>query len=474
MAGKRSRRGEATPLQCVMRCEERKNVFLHCDQRHYKRKTQRQSWNEENMKKALEAVAAGMGKKTAAWQFGVSVMTLKRSIFEEELESHMLAMENRMYGLTTLDARCLAYQLVERNDIAHNFSHQNKVAGKGWLQGFCLRHPQLSLRLPESTLVARGMGINKPVVTKFFTLLKEEYKYIYRLHRIFNVDETSLSNVPGKNSKVIAKMGKRQVSRITLADHGGSASAVICASAAGGFIPPMLTFHRQKFKRELEDGALAGTIFACSEKGWMKLSVFEKLFDHFLAHTKPTADDRVLLLLDGHLSHTKNLNVYLMACSPKNAIKGFQKTGIHQYNPDIFSEEYFAPAKTTDENSENGDPDDPLRMERLTHTPQPEPHKLPPSLTVLSPLDKNHRTHTKTVGPQPEMGMSSVKVGGTSSCSPEDIRIFPKIISPPAAALSAKKGEPTMVRKQRKTATTVVLTSTPHKETLEEEINARK
>ncbi|KAJ8879299.1 hypothetical protein PR048_019907 [Dryococelus australis] len=100
-----------------------------------------------------------------------------------------------------------------------------------------------------------------------------------------------------------------------------------------------------------------------------------------------------------------------MACSPKNATKGFQNTGIHLYNPGIFSEEDFVPAKTTDENSENGNPDGPMRMERLTHTPQPESHKLPPSSTAACPLDKNHRVHTKTVGPQSEISMSSVKLG---------------------------------------------------------------
>ncbi|KAJ8879546.1 hypothetical protein PR048_020154 [Dryococelus australis] len=106
---------------------------------------------------------------------------------------------------------------------------------------------------------------------------------------------------------------------------------------------------------------------------------------------------------------------YLMSCSPKNLIKGFQNTGIHQYNPDIFSEEDFAPAKTTDEKSENGDPVDAMRMERLTHTPQPEAHKLTPYSTVACPLDKNHRAHTKTVGPQPEKRMSYVKLGFPSN-----------------------------------------------------------
>jgi hypothetical protein len=116
-------------------------------------------------------------------------------------------MEVRMYGLTTHDVRSLAYQLAERNGIAnHPFSLENKIAGRDWLFGFQKRHPGLSLRVPEATSVARAKAFNKPVVSKFFDLLKAEYqKHNYPAHRIYNVDETSLSTVPGRNSKTFAK-----------------------------------------------------------------------------------------------------------------------------------------------------------------------------------------------------------------------------------------------------------------------------
>ncbi|KAJ8869956.1 hypothetical protein PR048_028967 [Dryococelus australis] len=127
-------------------------------------------------------------------------------------------------------------------------------------------------------------------------------------------------------------MGKRQVSRITSADRGSSASAVICTSAAGGFIPPMLIFRRQKFKRELEDGVPAGIIFACYGKEWMKLGVFEKCFDHFLAHTKPTANDRArenfvrIICLPLHTSHEKQLlDVGVMYPLSHHYDKGLEK-----------------------------------------------------------------------------------------------------------------------------------------------------
>lgn len=60
-------------------------------------------------------------------------------------------------------------------------------------------------------------------------------------------------------------------------------------------------------KDELKVGAPAGTLFKAHPSGWMQADLFVEWFRHFLLHTKPTHDDPVLLILDGHVSHTKNL-----------------------------------------------------------------------------------------------------------------------------------------------------------------------
>lgn len=187
----------------------------------YVRKTTRQSWDTEAMINALQAVKDGMPFKTASKTFTVPVMALKRrakgnnqdaieglkilgskrQVFnkEQELElcEHIKDMEGRMYGLTTKDLLVLAYQLAERNNIKHPFSAENGRAGKTWLRGFRKRHPDITMRAPESTSAARARAFNKPVVDKFFNILKDlQQKYSFPAHRIFNVDETSLNTVP--------------------------------------------------------------------------------------------------------------------------------------------------------------------------------------------------------------------------------------------------------------------------------------
>jgi hypothetical protein len=210
-----------------------------------------------------------------------------------------------MYGLTTIYLRRIALQLAEKNNIAHKFSQTKQIAGVDWLQGFRKRHPQITLRTPKATSAIRARGFNKTVVSNFFNLLRGVLeKYTFPPHRIFNIDETSLSTVPGRNSKIFAKRGRKQVANVTSAERGVTTTAVICISAGGVFLPPMLIFNR-KLKE--------ATIFACNETGWMKLGLFEEWFNRFLNFTKPSPEDPALLILDRHLSHTKNLNVMLKA-----------------------------------------------------------------------------------------------------------------------------------------------------------------
>lgn len=304
----------------------------------YIRKTNRQNWPEEQMQKALDAVKDGMPYKTASREFMVPVMALKRrakgknliavgsakklgskqTVFnleqEKELVDYIQDMESRMYGLTTQDVLTLAYQLAERNNLSHPFSEAKRKAGLEWLRGFRRRHPDITMRAPESTSSARARAFNKPVVDKLFSTLKNvQEKYYFPPHRIFNVDETSLCTVPTKNSRVFAQTGRKQVARVTSAERGETTTAVICTSASGTFVPPMLIFRRVRMKVELMDGAPPGAICVCNPSGWMKLDVFSQWFDHFLSHAKPTAEDPALLILDGHLSHTKNLDVVLKA-----------------------------------------------------------------------------------------------------------------------------------------------------------------
>ncbi|KAJ8897205.1 hypothetical protein PR048_002551 [Dryococelus australis] len=109
-----------------------------------------------------------------------------------------------MYGLTTRDVRKLGFQLAEINGIVHPFNCEEGLAGADWLLGFRRRHPEISLRVPESTSAARARAFNRPVVERFYKLIWDvNSERAFPAHCIFNVNETSVGTVPSRNSAVL-------------------------------------------------------------------------------------------------------------------------------------------------------------------------------------------------------------------------------------------------------------------------------
>ncbi|KAK9730991.1 Tc5 transposase DNA-binding domain [Popillia japonica] len=215
----------------------------------YVRKTTRQSWSEESMNGAInEVMEGGMGYLKASRAFGIPQSTLEDRVkkvrsgksvedasqkglgrcqpvfsaaLEDELVSHVLTLENRLFGLTLTDLRALAFELAENNKLPRTFNMEKRKAGKAWLYAFLSRHSRLRLRTPEAKSIGRAIDFNRPAVEKFFTLLTEVCeKYKFPPDCIWNVDETGITTVPTRQSKVIGLRRKRQVGALVSAERG--------------------------------------------------------------------------------------------------------------------------------------------------------------------------------------------------------------------------------------------------------------
>ena len=66
-------------------------------------------------------------------------------------------------------------------------------------------------------------------------------------------------------------------------------------------------------KPELMDECPPGSISECHNSGWMQTNIFTIGFQHFVKVSGATTDNKVLLILDGHATHTHNLDVINMA-----------------------------------------------------------------------------------------------------------------------------------------------------------------
>ncbi|XP_057312355.1 uncharacterized protein LOC130653871 [Hydractinia symbiolongicarpus] len=305
--------------------------------RNYVRKTNRGNWNEDQMKTAIECVKRKeMSIRKAASSFNVPLESLRRccngqlkqlsgenmhkkqlgpirTVLTEEqetdLESYILALDNSFYGLSINELRRVIYEYCERNKIKHPFNKVHQMAGRDFVSGFLKRRQTLSLRKPEAVSLNRVFGLNKTSIDRYFENLKTVLeKFNIRPHRIFNVDESGLTCVH-KPIKVLAPKGKRVVATATSGERGVTTTIVVCCSATGSYVPPMMIFKRKRKRQDLTEGAPVGTLNEVSDSGWINTELFMTYLKHFAEHTKPTKDDRVLLILDGHKSHTKNIGL---------------------------------------------------------------------------------------------------------------------------------------------------------------------
>ena len=90
----------------------------------------------------------------------------------------------------------------------------------------------------------------------------------------------------------------------------GITTTVLCVcNARGHFVPPMVIFKRKNKKASLTDHAPPGTIQGCSENRWVNAEPFLEFIQHFVKHVSCSHKNPVLMIFDGHKSHTKSLEL---------------------------------------------------------------------------------------------------------------------------------------------------------------------
>ena len=316
---------------------------------------------------------------------------------ENELKRQVLEMESAFYGITTMDLRRAAYRVTV----------VSRLAGKDWMHEFAHRH-HLSIRTPQSTSMNRVLAFDREKVSRFFQLLKSVYnKDKIPPRRIYNLEESGITSVP-KPGKILVLTGRKNVGRIASDEKGRTVTVVAAISASENFIPPVMIFPRKRMNERLLNDAVPGTLGYVSGNGWIDSSLFVTYLDHFISYSNATKENKVLLILDNHVSHKsieaiekavdngivlltlppytssklqpldrsvfRSLKIYysqecdkwmtnhhgrkiseyemasilkpafLNAMSPSNIISRFQSTGIYPCNPDVITADDYEAA----------------------------------------------------------------------------------------------------------------------------------
>lgn len=407
--------------------------------RHYKKKDARLQWGKESMQQALKAVTDNVVSTLGAAElFQVPYTSLYRkvqekrketcgenavagspigrpSVFNSDMEKTLAQrvkyLESRGFGVTPKQLGIAAYSYATKCGIETPSSwSENKTAGNDWYLAFCKRN-NLSLRKPEALSKARAAGVNKEAVTAYFEVLGkilDEFNLCNQPTYIYNMDESGLP-LNNRPPKVIAEKGKREVVSLTSVERGENVTIVACCNASGNFIPPLVIFKGVRQRPELQDSLPTGAVACMSDSGYINEDIFLKFLEHFQKHR---AQGRVLLIVDGHTSHSAlpalefcQQNEIEMLCLPPHAthvlqpldrtvfkslkanyhkeatawmhrhpgssiskfqfcslfkeawnrtasvglaVKGFSCTGIYPYRPQAIEEFRFAPSETYD------------------------------------------------------------------------------------------------------------------------------
>ena len=113
---------------------------------------------------------------------------------------------------------------MENQKIPHSF--------KNGITGFMARNPDLCIRNPEPTSLARAIGFSRPRVDAFYKLYEEHLVSTnFTPDRIFHVGESGLTEVH-KPGRIMAKKGDRQVEKIMTAEKGEMMTALMAMSAS--------------------------------------------------------------------------------------------------------------------------------------------------------------------------------------------------------------------------------------------------
>nr|XP_012234647.1 PREDICTED: uncharacterized protein LOC105679296 [Linepithema humile] len=227
---------------------------------------------------------------------------------EKAMAEEIKTLANLFYGLTPLQIRSGAYYFAQRNNIPNKFNRQTKLAGKDWLCNF-LKRTNMAVRKPEQTSINRVISFNESDVNIFFDNLELLFeKYNFPASKIWNMDETGISNVQ-QPENIVAEKGQRRVASIVTAERGKNVTLICAMSAAGNFVPPMFIFPRQRMKDTLSKNGPIGAIYKCSLNGWSNTELFMLWLYHFKDYVKCTKNNPILLILDNHNSHI-SLNSY--------------------------------------------------------------------------------------------------------------------------------------------------------------------
>lgn len=219
---------------------------------------------------------------------------------------------------------------------------KNNLPHRDWARKFVRRHKsELTHRTCQN--IKKSKADLKPEdIKEYFENLKaslvEADGTPIDPHKIFNYDETNLSDDPGVK-KCIFKRGLKYTERIRDSTKS-SISIMFCGSATGSLIPPYVVYKAEHLWQPWIEGGPEKARYNRSRSGWFDATIFTDWFlNCFLPATRKIEGCKVLIgdNLSSHFSkevlEAAHKNNVLFICIPKNSTHICQPLDVAFYGP---------------------------------------------------------------------------------------------------------------------------------------------
>ena len=275
------------------------------------------TYTEEDLQKALELISSGAKFNSTCKDFGIPTSTVRsrmkgckswkdrdHTVLGKEEEGHLTQWisesAKRGFGKRS-DAILSTVQSVLNSKGLKTRFKDNKPGAK-WLKLFKDRN-NLSQRTPLALGFQRA-AVTEEKILSWFQQAETDIRSLSEdvlddPSRIFNADESGFQ-LGGGVTRVIAP--KRQKLYQVTSDTHRQVTVLVCGSAAGNFLRPLLIFPGKRFAYDPLYG-FNDSDFARSDNGWIDSTVFEQWFEHCFVEQTKDLRKPVLLFVDGHASH---------------------------------------------------------------------------------------------------------------------------------------------------------------------------
>lgn len=286
-------------------------------------------YTEEQLQECLQRIQSReMSQRNASAAFGIPRSTIKNKlkgkhpknvgrsrVFSEAeetaFEQHLIKLSDYGFPVVESDFRmAVKYYLDKKGAVVELF--KDNLPGYEWTRLFLKRHVNLSVRMSSNIKKVRAQ-VGAAEINNYMDNLSVALKDIPP-SRIWNYDETNLSDDPG-NKKVICKRGAKYVEKICNFSKS-STSVMFCGSADGKCLAPYVVYKADHIWSTWMENGPEHVRYNRSKSGWFDGTTFEDWFEsHFLPEVRH--EDGPVVLIGDNLSSHINMHV-LQLCEQHN------------------------------------------------------------------------------------------------------------------------------------------------------------